>query len=118
MRILCIHGSAINSAILQANTTRLRSLLPPDYTFEWIDGNSHVLPQKALSDAYPGPYLSHLEDLTTSGVAAALSRIEAFIHSRGPFDGLMGVCEVCTCLTYTTYTTYTTCNAIASCSST
>jgi hypothetical protein len=89
-----MHGSAINSAIFQAKTTRLRSLLPPEYTFIWMDGDFHVPAQKELSDVYPGPYLSHLGDFTTRGVANAVAKVEDFIQSHGPFDGIMGICEV------------------------
>lgn len=95
MRILCIHGSAINSAIFQAKTTMLRSFLPEDWVFVWMDGEFDVPAQKSLSDIYPGPYRSHLRDLTTAGVASTLEKIEAFINCEGPFDGIMGLCEVC-----------------------
>lgn len=94
MRILCIHGNAINSTIFQAKTERLRSLLPQDYSFDWFDGQYPTVPRKELSDVYPGPHLSHFEDLTTHGVARAISEMQDFIDGNGPFDGIMGICEV------------------------
>ncbi|KAI8945701.1 serine hydrolase FSH [Xylaria longipes] len=93
MRILCLHGTAINATIFQSKTEKMRSFLPQEYSYEWFEGNIHVVPQKFLSDVYPGPYLTYVDILTTENVARALSRIEAFIESDGPFDGVMGVSE-------------------------
>ncbi|KNG91589.1 hypothetical protein ANOM_000189 [Aspergillus nomiae NRRL 13137] len=93
MRILYIHKNTMDSSIFQAKTIQLQSLLPPEYIFVWMDREFHVPAQKELTDVYPCPYLSHLEDLTTRGTAAAVAKIEDFIQSHGPFDGLMGICE-------------------------
>ncbi|KAI0453134.1 serine hydrolase FSH [Xylaria acuta] len=93
MRILCLHGTAINATIFQSKTEKMRSFLPQEYSYEWLEGNIHVVPQKFLSDVYPGPYLTYVDILTTDNVARALSRIEEFIESDGPFDGVMGVSE-------------------------
>ncbi|KAI0096863.1 serine hydrolase FSH [Nemania sp. FL0031] len=93
MRILCLHGTAINSTIFQSKTEKLRSFLPREYSYEWFDGDLHIIPQKFLSDVYPGPYLTYVNILTTDNVARALGRIEEFIESEGPFDGVMGVSE-------------------------
>ncbi|KAJ8123662.1 hypothetical protein ONZ43_g440 [Nemania bipapillata] len=93
MRILCLHGTAINSTIFQSKTEKLRSFLPSEYSYEWLDGDLHVIPQKFLSDVYPGPYLTYVNILTTENVAQALGRIEEFIETDGPFDGVMGVSE-------------------------
>ena len=94
MRILCLHGTAINSSIFQSKTEKLRSFLPSEYSYEWLDGDLEIIPQKQLANVYPGPYLTFIDVLTTQGIARALSRINEFIESDGPFDGVMGVSEV------------------------
>lgn len=94
MRILCLHGTAINASIFRSKTERLRSFLPQEYSFEWFEGDFTIVPQKALSDVYPGPYLTYVDLLATDRIARALSRIEQFIEDEGPFDGVMGVSEV------------------------
>ena len=94
MRILCLHGTAINSSIFQSKTEKLRSFLPSEYSYEWFDGDIHMVPQKFLADVYPPPYLTYVDILTTDRIAHALSRIEEFIEDEGPFDGVMGVSEV------------------------
>ncbi|KAI1740574.1 serine hydrolase-domain-containing protein [Xylaria scruposa] len=93
MRILCLHGTAINATIFQSKTEKMRSFLPQDYLYEWFEGDIHVVPQKFLSEVYPGPYLTYVDILTADSVARALRRIEEFIESDGPFDGVMGVSE-------------------------
>ncbi|KAI0199220.1 serine hydrolase FSH [Astrocystis sublimbata] len=93
MRILCLHGTAINAQVFQSKTEKIRSHLPDDYSYEWFEGDLTVIPQKFLSDVYPGPYLTYVDILTTDNVARALQRIEEFIESDGPFDGVMGVSE-------------------------
>lgn len=95
MRILCLHGTAINNTIFQSKTEKLRSFLPPDYSFEWFEGNFTIVPQQELADVFPGPYLTYIDLLSTDRISAALSRIEEFIEDEGPFDGVMGVSEVC-----------------------
>lgn len=94
MRILCLHGSALHGQLFEAKTAKLRSLLPQTYSYEWLDGQYHVVPPKLIRDAYPGPYLSHIESLTTDGMKSAMARLETIIEERGPFDGVMGISEV------------------------
>lgn len=94
MRILCLHGTAINATIFQSKTEKLRSFLPADYSFEWFEGNFTIVPQKELADVFPGPYLTYIDLLSTDRISRALSRIEEFIEDEGPFDGVMGVSEV------------------------
>ncbi|KAI1345756.1 serine hydrolase FSH [Xylaria sp. FL0043] len=93
MRILCLHGTAINATVFKSKTEKMRSFLPQEYSYEWFEGDIHVVPQKFLSDVYPGPYLTYVDILTTDNLARALHRIEEFIESEGPFDGVMGVSE-------------------------
>ncbi|KAI0972126.1 serine hydrolase FSH [Xylaria arbuscula] len=93
MRILCLHGTAINATVFRSKTEKMRSFLPQEYSYEWFEGDIHVVPQKFLSDVYPGPYLTYVDILTTVNLARALRRIEEFIESDGPFDGVMGVSE-------------------------
>ncbi|PHH90555.1 hypothetical protein CDD83_3317 [Cordyceps sp. RAO-2017] len=93
MHILCIHGLAINSDVFETKTEKLRSLLPDDYTYEWLDGIYHVKPLDIFYAYHSGPYLSHTNGVTTDEVASALSRIDEFIKDNGPFDGVMGACE-------------------------
>ncbi|RDA86502.1 hypothetical protein CP532_2015 [Ophiocordyceps camponoti-leonardi (nom. inval.)] len=87
MRILCVHGAAINGEIFESKTEKLRSLLPAEYQYDWPDGDYEATPIKTLSDAYPGPYLSHIEDVTTLGMDKSIERLEAFIEEDGPYDG-------------------------------
>lgn len=94
MRILCLHGAAINAAIFQYKTAKLRSFLPSEYSYEFFEGDLPTMPIKSLADVYPGPYLRWVDVLTTQRVARALSRIEEFIEEEGPFDGVMGISEV------------------------
>ncbi|KAF4594411.1 DUF341 domain-containing protein [Ophiocordyceps camponoti-floridani] len=94
MRILCVHGAAINGDIFASKTEKLRALLPADYSFVWPDGEHEVTPIQSLSDTYPGPYLSHLEEITTRGIRRSIERLEACIEEDGPFDGVMAICEV------------------------
>ncbi|PFH62334.1 hypothetical protein XA68_14061 [Ophiocordyceps unilateralis] len=93
MRILCVHGAAINGEIFAAKTEKLRSLLPAEYSYDWPDGDHQATPTKDLSDAYPGPYLTHIEDITTLGIRKSIERLEACIEEDGPFDGVMAICE-------------------------
>ncbi|KAH8664733.1 serine hydrolase FSH [Xylariales sp. PMI_506] len=93
VRILCLHGTAINPAIFRSKTEKLRNYLPEDYTYEWFSGDKEVVPQKFLGEVYPGPYLTYIDFLTTENIGAALDRIEEFIEEEGPFDGVMGVSE-------------------------
>ncbi|KAF4506074.1 hypothetical protein G6O67_006195 [Ophiocordyceps sinensis] len=104
MRILCIHGLAINSHVFQARTEKLRALLPEDYSYEWLDGRYHVKPLDIFYDYHSGPYLSHTDGLTTDEVHGALSRLQDYIRDNGPFDGVMGSCEVRNCAPPTTRT--------------
>ena len=94
MRILCLHGTAINAEVFQSKTAKLRSFLPPEYSYEFFEGDVPIIPQKRLADVYPGPYLTWVDVLTTQRMARALSRIEEFIEDEGPFDGVLGVSEV------------------------
>ncbi|PHH79323.1 hypothetical protein CDD80_5086 [Ophiocordyceps camponoti-rufipedis] len=93
MRILCLHGTGLNSSIFAAQTARLRDLLPTNYTYEWIDGPHQVEPPRLIADAHSGPYLSYMESLTTEGVADAIDALEALIQEKGPFDGAMGMSQ-------------------------
>lgn len=95
VRILCLHGTAINSAIFQAKTEKLRTFLPEEYEYEFFDGDKEVVPQKFLGEVFPGPYLTYISFLTTEEIGNALERIEEYIEEEGPFDGIMGVSEVC-----------------------
>ncbi|KAN0082240.1 Serine hydrolase FSH [Elaphomyces granulatus] len=87
MRILCLHGTAINATIFQSKTAKLRSFLPQEYSYEFFEGDVPIIPQKRLADVFPGPYLTWVDVLTTQRMARALSRIEEFIDEEGPFDG-------------------------------
>jgi pimeloyl-ACP methyl ester carboxylesterase len=93
MRILCLHGTAINATIFQSKTAKLRSFLPQEYSYEFFEGDVPIIPQKRLADVFPGPYLTWVDVLTTQRMARALSRIEEFIDEEGPFDGVLGVSE-------------------------
>ncbi|KAJ1334938.1 Serine hydrolase (FSH1) [Microdochium nivale] len=93
VRILCLHGTAINSAIFQAKTEKLRTFLPEEYEYEFFDGDKEVVPQKFLGEVFPGPYLTYISFLTTEEIGNALERIEEYIEEEGPFDGIMGVSE-------------------------
>ncbi|RCI13546.1 hypothetical protein L249_5590 [Ophiocordyceps polyrhachis-furcata BCC 54312] len=93
MRILCVHGAAINGEVFESKTEKVRSLLPAEYQYDWPDGDYEATPIKALSDTYPGPYLSHIEGVTTLGMEKSIERLEAFIEEDGPYDGVMAICE-------------------------
>lgn len=44
MRILCLHGLGTNSKILESQLTTLRSRLPSDWEFEFLDGEVEAQP--------------------------------------------------------------------------
>ncbi|KAN0074876.1 Serine hydrolase FSH [Elaphomyces granulatus] len=93
MRILCLHGTAINATIFQSKIAKSRSFLPPEYSYDFFEGDVPIIPQKSLADVFPGPYLTWVDVLTPQRIARALSRIEEFIDEEGPFDGVLGVSE-------------------------
>lgn len=44
MRILCLHGLGTNSQILESQITTLRSRLPSEWEFEFLDGEVEAQP--------------------------------------------------------------------------
>ncbi|KJZ79059.1 hypothetical protein HIM_01832 [Hirsutella minnesotensis 3608] len=93
MRILCLHGTALNGKVFENMTAKLRSALPQHYSYEWLDGQHDVEPPTMIRDAHPGPYLSHIESLTVEGTMKAITRLETVMDERGPFDGVLGFSE-------------------------
>ncbi|KAF6820844.1 hypothetical protein CPLU01_12658 [Colletotrichum plurivorum] len=90
MRILCLHGMAINGQIFESQTAPFRSLLPDDYEFTFVDGPYSCKPDLGIASVYPGPYLCWYRTPTTESVTRAHQRVRSIMAEKGPFDGVMG----------------------------
>ncbi|KAF6807782.1 hypothetical protein CSOJ01_07984 [Colletotrichum sojae] len=95
IRILCLHGMAINGQIFESQTAAFRSLLPDDYEFTFVDGPYSCKPDLGIASVYPGPYLCWYRTPTTESVTRAHQRVRSIMAEKGPFDGVMGFSQVC-----------------------
>ncbi|RMJ07282.1 hypothetical protein CDV36_013106 [Fusarium kuroshium] len=91
MRFLCLHGYATNAEVLEQQLLPLRSHLPSDWEFEFLEA-SHE-PSSIFTPSLKGDWDSlyawynlPLKD----DIENALEDILDFIESEGPFDGILG----------------------------
>ncbi|KAK0757889.1 hypothetical protein N5P37_009181 [Trichoderma harzianum] len=90
MRILCLHGLGTNSKILESQLTTLRSRLPSEWEFEFLDGEVEAQPAPGVSEYFPGPYLCYYDDPTPQAVQDAVDMIMDVVQEDGPFDAILG----------------------------
>lgn len=90
LRVLCLHGMGANSRIFKEQMSPVRSLLPSEYSFTFLDGLETCIPPAEISDFYAGPYLCWYKSPCAHKVAQAHKRILSFMRSEGPFDVILG----------------------------
>lgn len=111
MRFLCLHGLGTNSEILESQFQPIRSLLPFNWEFEFLDGeeetnpthgntahpvqmpnraNQNGNPPKDIGKNYPGPYLCYYDEPTPKVVQSAVELVLEVVDEDGPFDAVLG----------------------------
>ncbi|KAF1993036.1 hypothetical protein P154DRAFT_106180 [Amniculicola lignicola CBS 123094] len=90
VRVLCLHGQGVNSAVFQKQTESLRAMLPVDYEFHFFDGKYECESAEEVRDHYPPPYLTWYNTPTVEKVKDAHEQIRQIIKTHGPFDAVMG----------------------------
>ncbi|GME49769.1 hypothetical protein L6R40_004260 [Neofusicoccum parvum] len=90
VRILCLHGMGVNSAIFAAQTAHFRSLLPPNYEYVFLPAMQPCEVAEGVAAFYPGPYRCWYDTPTTSNIEKAQALVLRYIKKAGPFDGVMG----------------------------
>ncbi|OJD32105.1 ef-hand calcium-binding domain protein [Diplodia corticola] len=90
MRFLCLHGHGTNSQILEAQLEPLRSRLPRDWEYEFLDGEKETIPATGIDAVFPGPYVCYHEEPIPEDVQHAVDLVKEVIREEGPFDGVIG----------------------------
>ncbi|KAK0636630.1 serine hydrolase FSH [Bombardia bombarda] len=99
VRILCLHGMGTNSKIFQEQTALLRSMLPSNYIFTFIEAAEPCTPPAEIAQFFPppsySPYLCWYKSPSTLKVALAHQRILAALgagepRTRRPYDVILG----------------------------
>ena len=90
MKILCLHGMGTNPPVFEAQTAKVRALLGPTFSFDFIEGEKPCEPAPGIAEVYSGPYIAFYEDPTPEQVAEAHDLVNEVIEEDGPFDGIMG----------------------------
>ncbi|TGO25151.1 hypothetical protein BPAE_0086g00160 [Botrytis paeoniae] len=89
MRFLCLHGIGTGKAILEAQLFMIRRQLP-GHEFVFFQGEMETSPAPGVEMFFPGPYYSYFTVPSPNAVLAAIDRLEDFIDTQGPFDGILG----------------------------
>ncbi|KAM7200714.1 Serine hydrolase FSH [Naviculisporaceae sp. PSN 640] len=90
MRILCLHGLGTNAEIMESQIHPIRSKLPADWDFVFLDGEQEAKPFLDVGKSYPGPYLCYYDAPTPEAVQAAVDLVLDVVEEDGPFDAVLG----------------------------
>lgn len=64
MRFLCLHGHGTNSRILETQLELLRTELPHNWEFEFLDGDQEAVPAKGKAPSISNVDQSHRHAIT------------------------------------------------------
>ncbi|KAL8983027.1 MAG: hypothetical protein Q9205_002617 [Flavoplaca limonia] len=79
-----------NAGVFAAQTVHLRSLLPLDYEWVFIDGLAECDAAPGVAAFFSAPYLCWYTTPTTTKMDLAHQLISSVILNDGPFDAVMG----------------------------
>jgi len=91
MRFLCLHGMGTNSHIFEMQTAALRYELGDHHTYEFVEGTieTPIAPELKCYLSTGDTYFAYFDQNSLSTCRKALSDLETFIQTDGPFDGVM-----------------------------
>ncbi|KAK1994699.1 hypothetical protein LX36DRAFT_660324 [Colletotrichum falcatum] len=93
IRILCLHGRGSNTEIFRMQTAGIRSLLEPEYEFEFVEGRwPHLEGNWSLHtvDFSKSNLYGFYNMLDIDDILATENELRQVIEDHGPFDGLLG----------------------------
>jgi Serine hydrolase (FSH1) len=91
MRFLCLHGMGTNSHVFEMQTAALRYELGDHHTYEFVEGTieTPIAPELKGYLSTSDTYFAYFNQNSLSTCRKALSDLETFIQTDGPFDGVM-----------------------------
>ncbi|RAL67674.1 hypothetical protein DID88_008417 [Monilinia fructigena] len=95
MRFLCLHGKGTSAEIFSIQTATFRRLLPPSYTFDFVDGPYTSSPAAGVSLFFDPPYYAYYHSWDPSAIRESYSFLQEHIDKHGPYDGVMGFSQGC-----------------------
>ncbi|KAJ8064715.1 hypothetical protein OCU04_007035 [Sclerotinia nivalis] len=95
MRFLCLHGKGTSAEIFSIQSATFRRLLPPSYTFDFLDGPYTSPPAAGVSLFFNPPYYAYYHSSDPSAIRESYSFLQEHIDKNGPYDGVMCFSQGC-----------------------
>ncbi|KAL1581637.1 hypothetical protein WHR41_09600 [Cladosporium halotolerans] len=93
VRLLCLHGRRTNSDIFESQLAPLKSRLPTEVRFDFIDAPIEGAPAPGIEDYFKPPYFVWHRQWAPTEVSKAHEYVKAAIAQNGPYDGVIGFSE-------------------------
>ncbi|KZF19814.1 hypothetical protein L228DRAFT_250240 [Xylona heveae TC161] len=79
-----------SAKIFEAQTASFRSILPPHYTWDFVEGEHECPPADNVDQIFAAPYLCYYNLPSIDNVREAHESLREIVHEEGPFDAVMG----------------------------